>query len=410
MADLVVVTTALLVLAGSALLAAVLLRHRFGVGPAHLGSRLWWWVADRLAGIRSARAASPSRGGSEAPPPGPPPPHDDGVFRASGVRLAVLAEADDAYPPGGGDPVPWSAGGTVAPPRPVDERPAVHRLLVAPPRSGREAEPRLPARVVAGGGWHSSLFHGWCGTAEGPRPTVRLVVRAATLRGATHAGLGTEGQDAVGAAWDEGRSALYLAVADGLGSLPRSGRVAAEAVNAALHLCASRPEGITFAGNGERLFGAIADGMVRALPEGVRLDGACTLVVAEVLPRFDGAQVTVHGVGDSEAWALYADRWEPIHHERGGADNATRDVPTHVRPLTHTYDLPPGAVLLLGSDGFAGALDTTVSPLARQLAREWRTPPSWLDFVNHVGFVDDYWADDRSAAAVWIGEGAGDEQ
>ncbi|TDC48820.1 hypothetical protein E1258_27710 [Micromonospora sp. KC207] len=426
MADLVVVTTAFLILVGVALLVAVLLRHRSGVGPTYPGSWVWWWAADRLARIRDTRPArrddapdaSPPHQGSGAPPPhggipgtppphggipGTPPPYGGGASGAHGTG------GDAVHWSAGVDAAPWTAGGAVAPPRPVAERPAVRRLVVEPPRGGREPEPRLPARVVAGGGWHSSVFHGWCGTAEGPRPTARLVVRAATLRGATHAGLGTEGQDAIGAAWDEGRSALYLAVADGLGSLPRSGRVAAEAVTAALHLCVSRPEGITFAGNGDRLFEAIADGMVRSLPEGVRLEGACTLVVAEVLPRFDGAQVTVHGVGDSEAWALYADRWEPVHHERGGADNATRDVPTHVRPFTHAYDLPPGAALLLGSDGFAGALDTTVSPLARQLAREWRTPPSWLDFVNHVGFVDEYWADDRSAVAVWIGEGAGDE-
>ncbi|BCB84728.1 protein phosphatase 2C domain-containing protein [Phytohabitans suffuscus] len=303
--------------------------------------------------------------------------------------------------------------GRPAPPRPAPSPPveeaAVRRFVIEAPRGGQEQEPRLPAKVVAGSGWHGSFFHGWCGAAGGARPNSHLVVRAAALRGATHASMGTEGQDAIGAAWDEARSALYLAVADGLGSLPRSGRVAIEAITAALHLCVSRPDGIAFAQSGDRLFEAIAAGMLRSLGDRAdQLDGACTLVVAEVVPRFDGAQVTVHGVGDSEAWALYDGQWTPIHHERGGADNATRDMPTHARPYTRIFDLSPGSVLLLGSDGFAGALDTSASPLARGLASLWRRRPGWLDFVNHVGFVDDYWADDRSAVAVWIGEGASD--
>ncbi|MEW2429764.1 protein phosphatase 2C domain-containing protein [Micromonospora sp. NPDC047644] len=298
-----------------------------------------------------------------------------------------------------------AASGAVATPAQTAD-PGVRRLVLEPPPNGWEHEPRLPDHVTVSSGWHGSFFHGWCGTATGTRPVARLGVRGATLRGATHAGLGTEGQDAVGAAWDGNRTALYLAVADGLGSLPRSGRVAVEAINAALHLCLRRPPGISFVDNGTRLFERIAAGMRRSLgAEDAPLDGACTLVIAEVLPRFDGADVTVHGIGDSEAWALYNGTWTPLHHERGGADNATRDLPAHVQPRSGSYQLPPGSVLLLGTDGFAGALDTSTSPLARCLAKSWRVRPSWVEFVNHVGFVDEYYADDRSAVAVWIGEG-----
>jgi hypothetical protein len=291
--------------------------------------------------------------------------------------------------------------------------PRVHRFVVADPAAGtmrsREIEPRLPARVVAGCGWHDSFFGGWCGIGSGARATVRLTVRAAALRGATHANNGTEGQDAIGAAWDERRQALYLAVADGLGSLRRSGPVAAQAINAALKLCTTRPDNLTFGDSGPRLYGAIADGLRRTFdnPDEL-LDGACTLLVAEVAPRFDGAHVTVHGVGDSEAWLLFDGVWKALHHERRAHDNATRELPTHVAPETVLYEVPPGSVLLLGSDGFAGALDTSVSPLARGLAEYWRRAPSWLDFVNHVGFVDDYWSDDRAAVAVWIGDGGAD--
>lgn len=305
------------------------------------------------------------------------------------------------------------ARAVLAPPRPERPElpePTVRRLVIDGPDIGREREPALPSRVIAGGGWHGSFFHGWCGTSVGAHPVCRLNVRGVTLRGVTHAGLGTECQDAIGAAWDQQRNALYLGVADGLGSLPRSGLVAVEAIRAALHLCVNRPVEMAFADSGPRLFEAIAAGLVRSLADGSEgLNGACTLLVAEVVPQFDGAQVTVHGVGDSEAWALFNSSWTPIHHERRSADNATRELPGHVRPQTHQYDLSPGSVLVLGSDGFAGALDETISPLARSLARLWRhRAPGWLDFVNHVSFVDDYWSDDRSAVAVWIGEGLAD--
>ncbi|MFC4145118.1 protein phosphatase 2C domain-containing protein [Micromonospora mangrovi] len=338
--------------------------------------------------------------------------HDDG--RAG---IAVVPSANGAPTQGQpGRPAPGRAGGSAPEPAPGGvmtsprlpgrQTPAVRRFVIEPGTDSREPESRLPAQVLTTSGWHGSFFHGTCGTASSPRPTARLTVRGATLRGATHASLGTEGQDAIGAAWDEARSALYVAVADGLGSLPRSGRVAAEAIRATLHLCVHRPPALSFADSGERLFEAIADGMVRSLAAdaGV-LDGACTLVVAEVLPRFDGAEVTVHGVGDSEAWALYDGCWEPLHHERGGADNATRDLPAHSRPQTRSFLLSPGSVLLLGTDGFAAGLDTGTSPLARGLAEYWRTRPSWLEFVNHVSFVDEYYSDDRSAIGVWIGEG-----
>lgn len=334
------------------------------------------------------------------------PPDPDGLTGKADARVPTTPPRPRA-PQRIEEPAGYRPGRTAVQAPPAPAAPAVRAFVIDAERDGRVHEPRLPARVVAGGGWHDSFFHGWCGAADGPRPLPRLVVRAAALRGASHANLGTEGQDAIGAAWDDRHRALYVAVADGLGSLPQSGRVATEAINAALHLCAKRPDGVDFNGNGQRLFEAIAAGLRRTFnPADAPLDGACTLVVAEVLPRADGAYVTVHGVGDSEAWLLFDGDWQPLHHERRDRDNATRELPTHVRPNTESFQVPPGSVLLLGSDGFAGALDTSVSPLARGLAEYWRSAPSWVEFVNHVNFVDDYWSDDRAAVAVWIGEGA----
>lgn len=318
--------------------------------------------------------------------------------RRSGTKDAP--QAITAGPEPGRDLVPYRPA--EAPPRPAElvPIPVVRRFLVDRPCNPVEHEPRLPARVVVGCGWHDSFFRGWCSAVRKPRPTVRLTVRGAALRGTTHASAGTEGQDALGVAWDSEREALYVAVADGLGSLSGSGPVAVQAVSAALHLSVNRPPKLDFAESGDRLFESIAAGLRRTFGS---VEGACTLVVAEVVPRLDGAAIAVHGVGDSEAWVLFHGDWSPLHHERRARDNGTRDLPTHVVPNTTAYDVPPGSVLVLGSDGFAGALDTSVSPLARGLAEYWQLVPPWLDFVNHVSFVDDYWADDRAAVGVWIG-------
>lgn len=358
------------------------------------------WLVGRLFPQSRRDAPEPDPGSTD----GEPLPEQQLYYASSPSRSARTGSLS-TDPPRPSAPIGKPAGGGGD-----GTAPLVRRFVVADGANGgklgREIEPRLPARVVVGCAWHDSFFRGWCGIGSGARPTVRLSVRAAALRGATHASNGTEGQDAIGAAWDERRHALYLAVADGLGSLRRSGPVAAQAINAALQLCTTRPDNLTFADSGARLYGAIAGGLRRTFENSEEpLDGACTLVVAEVVPRFDGANVTVHGVGDSEAWVLFDGGWNALHHERRPYDNATRELPTHAAPETVRYEVPPGSVLLLGSDGFAGALDTSVSPLARGLSEYWRQAPSWLDFINHVGFVDDYWSDDRSAVAVWIGDG-----
>jgi hypothetical protein len=61
-----------------------------------------------------------------------------------------------------------------------------------------------------------------------------------------------------------------------------------------------------------------------------------------------------------------------------------------------------GSVVVLASDGFAGALGGDGSPLARELADRWRKPPGPLEYLAHVSFIDEYWTDDRAAVAVWI--------
>jgi hypothetical protein len=263
-------------------------------------------------------------------------------------------------------------------------------------------EPRLPEQVVVRCDWHSSYFAGWSGVPEYP---ARLTVRGAVLRGGSHEATESSGQDVVGAAWDPATGALYVAVADGLGSLSMSGAVAHQAVQAAFHLSLTRPRNLTFHEAGPRFFAAIADGLRRSFGPGAESEGGTTLVVAEIVPMDDDVNVTVHAVGDSEAWQLKEKGWLPVHHERnapGAEDNATRDLPNDPNPRPYQFRCARGSALLLATDGFAGALGPG-SALERHLNRSWRRPPSPIEFVNVINQTGGSYSDDRGVVGVWIG-------
>lgn len=259
----------------------------------------------------------------------------------------------------------------------------------------------LPERTVVDCRFHGAMFGGACRPGPGRRS---LQVRGATWRGDLHAEAGAEGQDAAGAAWDETGGVLFVAVADGLGSLPRSGSYALHAVTAALQLCRTRGDGLPFAHIGDRLFGAVAGGLRRSFGPAAGDDGGTTLVVAEVVPDTHGAQVTVHGVGDSEAWLLSADGWRPLHHERDPheEENATRDLPTFDRPRSRTERVPPGGVLLLATDGFACRISTARNRSPARLAERLRRTASPLELAWLVAHPENDDEDDRGVVAVWV--------
>jgi serine/threonine protein phosphatase PrpC len=309
-----------------------------------------------------------------------------------GVRMTVLnAPAVDLTAPTGAElPAP-----SVEPTRPPEPSHPIR------PDNG----PRLPERVVVDCRWYGSIFDGWCAPPSNKR---WMRVRGAAWRGGMHAAMGHEGQDAVGAAWNPATGTLFLAVADGLGSLPHSGAVAYEAVNAALHLCTTRADGRQFRDVGTRLFEAVTAGLRRSFGPQVADEGGTTLVVAEVTPDDRGASITVHGVGDSEAWVLEHDRWQSLHHERHERDgdferddNVTRDLPSDPRPRTGHGRLGRGGLLVLATDGFAERIGEGTAGSAR-LVEQLRWPLPALDLARTVVGVDDEYSDDRGVVAVWV--------
>lgn len=255
----------------------------------------------------------------------------------------------------------------------------------------RPPEPRLNAPVTLVGAHYNAVFHGT--SSDG-----RLVVRAATLRGHAHNHENLPGQDVVGTTWNAQRGSVFAAVADGIGSRPDSGA-------AAHHLVIQVIERATCLGphdDPRQVIdrSAAATRHYLGLEE---LDGASTLLVAEVSCGPTAARASVWGIGDSEAWFLIDGHWSPLHQELSPAgDSATRCIPDHQDAHVNAITVPGTAVLVLATDGFARALGGHNSPLAKRLVDAWREPPGPTDFMAQVDFTHPYFNDDRSVVAVWI--------
>jgi hypothetical protein len=193
--------------------------------------------------------------------------------------------------------------------------------------------------------------------------------------------------------WLPGSQSLLLAVADGVGSKHDSGEASLWAVQLALELADKR-----------RPFGECVSTVARELREKLGRHGrtgATTLVLAELFAVDPStAHLRLAAIGDSEVWWLAGGSWRPIYHRR--ASDHTEALPRHAAPHCQEGQLPPGALLVLATDGFARALFEG-SPLETELASRWNSPPTEISFVNDVAFRDDAHLDDRTVLAVWTG-------
>ena len=272
------------------------------------------------------------------------------------------------------------------------KRPPTRQFVLSDQGVPRQ-DPTLTVPVMLTGTWFDSVCHG--SRVVGG---ARLAFRAATVRGVAHVHDDRAGQDAAALAWNDHRHSLFAVVADGLGSLPDSGDVAATLVEQVM-----LQSGKLGARDDPQGF---VTGVIRSVRDdaGRRgLDGATTMLLAEIRLDQDGAAVKVWAVGDSEAWMLQDTGWRAIHQERrGDAENVTRHVPGPHEPVVVSCPAPSGSVIVLGTDGFTGALDSHGSQLARELGARWQDPPAPVDFLAQVDFLHPYFLDDRAAVAVWI--------
>ncbi len=112
-------------------------------------------------------------------------------------------------------------------------------------------------------------------------------------------------------------------------------------------------------------------------------------------------------VGDSNAWVLSGDGWQPVFAPKASADGIASAAVAALPRLPETLEvaevaLTPDQTLVLASDGVTDAFGPTLdSAVARDLARQWHPHlPAPLEFARQVSFRGQSWDDDRTAIAV----------
>ena len=266
-----------------------------------------------------------------------------------------------------------------------------------------------------------------------------LTVRAASVRGDSHRWQGECRQDALcvtrlgtsgvpgtsgadGADGADGQGLLLLAVADGVGSAPRSHRGSHAAVClAAEHLdpvagdleaALRAQDAATFSGLVNK---AVADaaGELRVL---LGVPGAeyATTLRALLVPL--DPHVAVRGflaVGDGGLFRLRGEGWWDIGHPAvtpdgsGVIDTGTAALPdAYQRVVTWLLDpAEPGDVLVLCTDGFSGPL-AGEARLRAFLAEQWggtAPVPQPSDFLWQLQARVKSYDDDRTVVCLWEG-------
>jgi serine/threonine protein phosphatase PrpC len=333
-----------------------------------------------------------------APPSASETPGASGPLRTSGFRVDQAASDDGLHVVHG------------APPR-VDVRPddgpwapEVVDLAVTPfaPRPP-SAEFYIP----------DLLLDGW----ETPELTLRL----ASVRGYGHRYGPAPRQDDAVAFYHAASGGVVIAVADGVGSAPRSHHGARHAVRVAAREVMNGldvgkvPYWETIFDKVTESLERMADRMAAAMTgaggpppaDAARLLGT-TLLVALVRPVEGGLQADVAWAGDSGGWVLdEKSTFHPMIRSKTAdgvtvVSSAVRALPQ--RPLGYGHNnvlLGPGDVLLLGTDGFGDPLGDGTGLVGELFARSLVTPPPPLRFAHLVDFSRETFDDDRTLVAVW---------
>lgn len=252
----------------------------------------------------------------------------------------------------------------------------------------------------------------------------QVAVCCAATRGPSHRFYGANRDDAA-AVVNIANRFVGAAVADGVGSVERSGEVAKAAVASVLHHLHTllRVEAERHQVNPESPFQnpQLVDAVTRAIR---RADAALkqqfsssppatTLTVAALCaqPGVNGAYPYVMGrVGDSSAFRSCEGDLVEIRKELvdGGSGieseiHSTRTVaipgPPGLEIAVADGQLTCGELLLLTTDGLGNPLQ--LEEVRRALTEWWAVPPDLTSFLTQVQFRRKSYDDDRSAVAMW---------
>jgi serine/threonine protein phosphatase PrpC len=238
-----------------------------------------------------------------------------------------------------------------------------------------------------------------------------MTVRAASVRGLQHRHYGTARQDSFAFGYSDDRRWLLVAVADGVGSAPRSQVAAAIACHDGLrHVAAVGPTRADW----QHIFSQVSHAILgAALGTDPAAELATTLTIAAISLEAGerGRDVTVAWIGNSPVVAFGTDGWSIITRATGfvrqehgprlvSADVVALPIDDPV-PELRSFSLRSGEALFLMSDGVSEPLGEGEGAVGEALAAWWASPPDMLSFAAQVGFARRGFADDRTVVGVW---------
>jgi serine/threonine protein phosphatase PrpC len=308
--------------------------------------------------------------------------HGAGQPPAHAGRHAQPADAVPTHPPAS----PWAP------------------VVVGEPIIGFEPRPPAPGYYCP-----DTFADGWS--------TRHFTVRAASVRGYAHRYRGTPRQDAVTVVCDPASGAIVVAVADGVSSAPHSHLGATAACQAAADMTLRQLSAGSAAVDWAAVLRAAATRVIacgrdllrtpRPGPEAVAELLATTLTAGCITPTGHGPVGSLVQVGDSGAWLLQHGRYGPVLKQKhdphaaviSSSVTALPSIPARVTPVT--FQVPPGAVLLLGTDGFGDPLGDGTGQVGRLFAEHLHSPPPAVAMAHLLDFSRETFDDDRTLLAVW---------
>lgn len=244
-----------------------------------------------------------------------------------------------------------------------------------------------------------------------------LVVRVASVRGYAHRYHGIPRQDEAAVGVHRPSGAVVFAVADGVSGADCSHVGAQHACHHALEALGRALD----ASPGDPDWTYVVESVVwNLLDEASRRLGladhdvarterlfATTLVAGIAVAGADGPTATVVRVGDSGIWLLRDGTYAEVVPPKTGpgaavVDGAVRALPRRPRTVTPVRTaLPPGAVLLVGTDGFGDPLGDGSGLVGDLFRSVLASPPPPLGLAHALDFSRETFDDDRTLVAIW---------
>jgi hypothetical protein len=238
-----------------------------------------------------------------------------------------------------------------------------------------------------------------------------FTVRAASVRGYEHRYRGIPRQDDVVIALHPRTETVVFAVADGLSAATRAdlgaaiaGQAAVRAVLDALDQGTDPPPWRQVLRHAQW---HLTDGAREELdagdptPDQVEALFATALTIGTVRPALDGPRVTLVRIGGSGAWLLHQGHFLAV--PAGAPAPSLPRLPDTVEPAEFT--LPPEAVLLIGTNGFARPLGDGSGPVGELFGGALPIPPSPIGLARMLDFSRERFDEDRSLVAIWPSSG-----